>query len=75
LAAHHERSEHHRQTGVGDARADPATFKYFDKSNMATISGEFAAMESFGMRKSGRLARLIIEAHQHDGIDTSEPKS
>ena len=38
--------------------ADPPPFKYFDKGNMATISRNFAVMESFGMRMSGLLAKL-----------------
>ena len=40
----------------GDAAPPP--FKYFDKGNMATISRDFAVMESFGMRWSGLPAKL-----------------
>ena len=39
--------------------AQPPAFKYFDKGNMATISGGFAVMEAFGMRSAGLFAKLV----------------
>lgn len=34
-------------------------FKYFNKGNLATVGRNFAVMEAFGVRTSGRIAKLV----------------